>query len=186
MGGILASKVQEKEDQELRKRLGMDAKQIKIITDSWAEVKKFGTELAGMILFKKLFIAAPETFYMFDEFKDIQYWEDSKEFKHHCKIVMNIVGGAIGLLRDPESLDGTLEYLGMKHEGFQITQRHFDIMGVGLIEVLREGVGPKIMNAEAEKAWMIFYNYIVRIIVLGMNRMEVGVQNIFGDEIPPR
>lgn len=172
--------MQEKEDQALRERLGLDTKQIQLITDSWQEVKKFGTEQAGIILFKKLFIAAPETFYMFDEFKDIQYWEDSKEFKHHCKIVMNIVGGAVGLLKDPESLDSTLEYLGLKHEGFAITQRHFDIMGVELINTFREALGPKVCTPEVEKAWIIMYEYLVRIIVLGMNRMEVGVASVIG------
>lgn len=173
MGGILASKMHEKEDAALRERVGLDHKQIEIICASWAEVKRFGTEAAGCLLFKKFFIVAPETFSMFDEFKDIPNWADSTQFKHHCKIVMNIIGGAVGLLRDPESLDSTLEYLGLKHEGFAITQHHFDLMQVELINTFRDALGAKV-TPDVERAWNIFYAYIVRIIVCGMNRMEVG------------
>ncbi len=175
MGGILASAMQSKEDEALRAKIGLDTRQIQSIVDSWNEVKKFGTERAGIILFKRLFIAAPETFQTFVHFKDLPNWEESKEFKHHCKIVMNIIGSAVGLLRDPESLDSTLEYLGYQHEGFTITQRHFDIMGVELINTLREAIGNK-LTPDVERAWGNMYVYIAKIIIDGMHQMEKGMK----------
>jgi hemoglobin-like flavoprotein len=98
-------------------------------------LKKLGYRI---ILFKRFFIAAPDTFLMFDEFRDLPDWEESRKFKHHCKIVMNIIGSAVNILREPESLDSTLEYLGLKHEGFAITQAHFDLMGVEFLETLKD------------------------------------------------
>lgn len=175
MGGILASAMKNKEDEALRAKIGLDTRQIERIVESWAEVKKFGTERAGIILFKRLFIAAPETFQTFVHFKDIPNWEESREFKHHCKIVMNILGSAVGLLRDPESLDSTLEYLGFQHEGFTITQEHFDIMGVELIHTLKEALGSK-LTPDVEAAWLNMYTYITKIIVRGMNQMENGMK----------
>lgn len=174
MGGILASVMKNKEDEELKARIGMGTKDVQVIVDSWAEVKAFGAERAGIILFKRLFIAAPETFGQFEDFRDLPDWENSKEFKHHCKIVMNIVGSAVSLLKDPDSLNSTLEYLGMKHEGFNITQQHFDILGVELIATLKEALGPKLTPA-VQEAWVTMYAYIARIIIMGMQRMEVGV-----------
>lgn len=177
MGGILTSVMKQKEEEAISSHTGMTPTQIDQVVHSWAEVKKFGAEKAGMILFKRFFIVAPETFQMFEDFREEANWENSKPFKHHCKIVMNIVGSAVGLLKDPESLDSTLEYLGMKHEGFNITEKQFDIMGVELIETLREILGND-MTPEVEKAWLSMYKYISNIIVMGMNRMEVGVKKV--------
>lgn len=170
MGG-LASVLQGKDDKLLREHIGLGTRDVEAIAQSWGEVKAFGAERAGIILFKRLFIAAPETFLMFSDFKDIPNWEESREFKHHCRIVMNIVGTAVSLLKDPESLDGTLEYLGLKHEGFAITQQHFDILGVELIHTLREALGPK-LTPGVEQAWTQMYTYIADIIVKGMRHME--------------
>jgi nitric oxide dioxygenase len=180
MGGILASVMKQKEEEVIQTHTGMTPKQIDQVVHSWAEVKKFGAEKAGIILFKRFFIVAPETFKMFEDFRDEGNWEESKQFKHHCKIVMNIVGSAVGLLKDPESLDSTLEYLGMKHEGFEISAKHFELMGVELLETLRE-ILKNDMTSEVENAWLAMYKYITNIIVLGMNRMEVGVKAVTGE-----
>jgi hemoglobin-like flavoprotein len=177
MGGILATQMKRKEDEALRARVGLDSRQIQLIADSWHDVKEFGTEQAGIVLFKKFFIKAPETFQMFDEFKDLPNWADSKEFRHHCKIVMNIVGSAVGLLRDPDSLESTLEYLGLKHDGFSITQEHFDVMGVELMDTFREALGPK-FTPDIERAWGIFYVYIVKVIVMGMEHMMAAAKKV--------
>ncbi len=179
MGGILAGVMKQKEEEAIQGHTGMTAKQIEQVVNSWAEVKKFGAEKAGIILFTRFFKVAPETFEMFEDFRALQKWQESKEFKHHCKIVMNIVGSAVGLLKDPESLDSTLEYLGMKHEGFNITPQHFDLMGVELLETLRE-ILKNDMTPEVEKAWLAMYKYVANIIIMGMNRMEVGVKAVTG------
>lgn len=173
MGGGLASFMgPNKEELMLKERIGLGSKDVKAIVDSWSEVKAFGAERAGIVLFKRLFIRAPETFTQFSEFRDLPNWEESKEFKHHCRIVMNIVGTAVSLLKDPDSLDGTLEYLGLKHEGFNITQEHFDILGEELIYTLREALGPK-LTPSVEQAWTQMYKYIADIIIKGMHHMEM-------------
>eukprot|EP01031_Cornospumella_fuschlensis_P034763 gene34763-42097_t len=174
MGGILTSTMKSKEDEALRQKLGMTSKQVQDVMDSWNDVKEFGTEKTGILLFKRFFKVQPETFNMFEDFKDIKDWENSAQFKHHCKIVMNIVGAAVGLLKDPESLDSTLEYLGLKHQGFNITKEHFDIMGVELMGVLREALGSK-FTPDKEQAWMCMYAYVTKVIMVGMDAMEAGI-----------
>lgn len=180
MGGILVKAMCDKEDEALMERLGMTRKQIDLVVDSWPEIKKFGTEKAGIVLFVRFFKVAPDTFSMFEDFKNIKEWEQSPEFRHHCKIVMNIVGSAVGLLKDPDSLESTLEYLGLKHDGFAITEKHFDLMGVELIETLRAAMGAK-LTPELIDAWLAMYKYIVKIILMGMAQMEGGVKKIAAD-----
>jgi hypothetical protein len=50
-------------------------------------VKLFGTEKIGMIIFKRIFIIAPETFQMFG-FADDPNWESSRSFHHHAKMLL--------------------------------------------------------------------------------------------------
>jgi hemoglobin-like flavoprotein len=171
MGGIITNLMVNKEEEALKLHIGMSHREIDIVVSSWADIKKFGAEEAGVILFKRFFTVQPATFMMFAAFKDEKNWETSKEFKHHCKIVMNIIGSAVGLLKDPDSLDSTLEYLGMKHDDFGITSEHFDIMGRELIETYREILGPK-LTPEVTDAWLKFYKYTVKMILEGMKTME--------------
>lgn len=182
MGGGLGTLIQSAQDRSLREHIGLGTRDVQAIADSWNEVKAFGAERAGIVLFKRLFIAAPETFFMFSDFKDLPDWEESKQFKHHCRIVMNIVGTAVSLLKDPDSLDGTLEYLGMKHEGFAISRAHFDILGVELIHTLREALGSKLTPA-VEQAWTQMFKYISEVIIKGMNHMEVGMAKLTAAEV---
>ncbi len=171
MGGVLASVMEQKEDEAIQSHTGLTHRQVDIIIHTWADIKKFGAEEAGVIMFLRIFKAAPETLSMFRDFRDAQHWAQSKEFRHHCKIWMNILGSAVGLLKDPDSLDSTLEYLGMKHEGFNITMAHFDLMGVEFIETFREILGND-MTPEVEKAWKAMYKFMADFIIAGMNRND--------------
>jgi hemoglobin-like flavoprotein len=174
MGAIFASAMRSKEDEELRAKIGLDKKGTQVIHDTWQDVKKFGQEEAGIVLFKKVFAAAPQTLRMFEEFRDIPNWQESDNFRHHCKIFMNIVGSAVSLLHDPDNLLGTLEYLGLKHEGFGITQEHFDLMEELWMDTFHEIMGSK-FTPEVRDLWTIFYRYMASVIVKNMRDLEKGV-----------
>lgn len=172
MGGMLSDSMRAQKDAALTKKFGINSHQIQGILDSWHELKKYGTEKAGVILFKKFFIIAPETLNMFKEFSREKDWEQSPLFRHHCKIWMNVMGSAVILLKDPDSLESTLEYLGMKHDGLAITKQHFLYMGDAMVETLSECLGPDIATPEVLEAWKIMYKYIVQSVVEGMDQRE--------------
>lgn len=174
MGAVFASAMQSKEDQELREKIGLDRKGVKIIHDTWMEIKKFGPEEAGVKLFLKVFAAAPQTLGMFEEFRADPNWKQSPNFRHHCRIFMNIVGSSVSLLHDPDNLLGTLEYLGLKHEGFGITQEHFDLMEGLWMDTWEEILGPK-FTPEVKEIWIVFYRYMGEIIVKNMRGLAAGV-----------
>lgn len=178
MGG--ASSRRSKESEQIRHQVGLDVKQVQLICESWNDIKAYGTDEIGKTVFKKLFLTVPDTFNMFIHFRDIPNWSESVEYHHHCTVVMHMIGGAIGLLRDPDSLQSTMEYMGLRHEGFAITQMHFDIFGDQLLITLHEALGDKV-TPDVDKAWRIFYAYMVRIIMVGMTDMENMVNTIMND-----
>lgn len=184
MGAILASAMHSKEDQELREKIGLDRKGVQIIHDTWQDVKKFGAEEAGVELFLKVFAAAPQTLAMFEEFRDIPDWKKSANFRHHCKIFMNIVGSSVSLLHDPDNLLGTLEYLGLKHEGFGITQEHFDLMEGLWMDTFREILGAK-FTPQVQEIWTIFYRYMALIIIKNMRDLTAGVAKFNEEGVAP-
>ena len=102
--------------------------QLQAVINSWQIVKAFGSEKIGKIIFMKIFLVAPETFKMF-RFQDDPDWENSRMFRHHCKIVVNIIGSVVKNLKKPDLLKKHLDELGLKHSFFPITPRHFDILG---------------------------------------------------------
>lgn len=169
MGGVLANVMEQKEDEELLAHIGMTHHQVDLVIHSWATIKKFGAEEAGVLLFLRFFEVAPDTLVMFKDFRDLPNWTESKEFRHHCKIWMNILGSAVGLLKDPDSVDSTLEYLGTKHQGFAITDKHFELLGIELMETFREILGHE-MTSDVEQAWLALYKFMTKMIVSNMSR----------------
>jgi hemoglobin-like flavoprotein len=126
---------------------------------SWELVKEYGAEKLGMALFKNLFKKAPETFPMFDSFCNDPNWEESPHFKHHCKVVVNVIGSFIKLLRNPALLVSHIEFLGLKHNLFKITPGHFDILGGELLNCLKNALGEH-YSKETNDSWLVVYMII--------------------------
>ncbi len=82
---------------------------------------------------------------------------------------MNMIGSAVGLLKDPESFASSLHYLGLKHHGMNITKRHFDLLGQALDEVLVECLGVTVYTAEVSAAWLAMYKVMAEKIYEVMN-----------------
>ena len=134
--------------------------QIALIAASWEAAKEYGAENIGIILFKSLFVRAPETFGMFESFAELKDWESSPHFKHHCRVVVNIIGSFVKLLNNPQLLISHIEFLGLKHNLFNISPRHFEILGEDLLRIFEEKLGTEKFSAEAKAAWLIFYTII--------------------------
>lgn len=190
MGSVVSVLSGSKPD-ELEILTGLKPKHVNALFESWNHIKNFGTENAGKILFIRFFIVAPETFQTFADFRDLEDWKNSSSFAHHCKIVMNIIGSVIQMLKTPDSIESTLDYLGLKHEGFNITQQHFDLMGIEFLELVRivtfskskslDEVPPedqKLSELTIE-SWKIFYTFVANSIMKGMKRMEDTLKKPF-------
>lgn len=134
--------------------------QIALIAASWEAAKEFGSEEIGILLFKSLFVRAPETFTMFESFAELKDWETSPHFKHHCRVVVNVIGSFVKLLNNPQLLVSHIEFLGLKHNLFNISPRHFEILGEDLLRIFDDKLGKEKFSAESKAAWLIFYTII--------------------------
>jgi hemoglobin-like flavoprotein len=154
--------------------------QLQAVINSWQLVKAFGSEKIGSIIFLKIFIVAPETFKMF-RFQDDPDWEHSRMFRHHCKIVVNIIGASVKNLRKPELMIKHLDELGLKHSFFPITPEHFDILGTEILVAFEKVIG-FMFTKEAREGWIKVYDIMSRAIQLAMtnfrkeNKLDVFLQ----------
>ena len=129
---------------------------IEDIIKSWESIHKHGLIEVGVDVFKQLFVAAPETFLLFD-FRDNPDWETSTDFRHHCYLVMNFFGSCVSLLRNHKDFASSLKYLGFKHFGLAITTRHFELMGVAVHQAFLTCLGPESYTEEVKQAWDVLY-----------------------------
>lgn len=128
---------------------------------SWEILKESDVDSTrvGAIMFKNLFVKAPETFSLFGTFKDIEDWENSKQYHHHCKVVIKIIGHVVKVLVNPDLLDQNLHYMGMRHSLFTILPRHFDILGEEMIVALEEVLGDR-LTPLAKSTWATVYTIL--------------------------
>lgn len=148
----------------------LNESQINELNKTWTIVKLFGSEKIGKIIFKKIFIIAPETFQMFG-FSEDPNWESSRSFLHHAKIVVNIIGSVVDGLKNPTLMEQHLHELGLKHSLFKITPLHFELLGNHLISAFKEVIGIA-FTTFSQQCWEILYQIISKNIQSSMKYHE--------------
>ena len=135
--------------------------QVEAVRESWALVlaNPAGPNQVGVIAFKGLFKSAPETFKLFDSFNTIENWQESRQYHHHCAVVVKIIGYIVKVLKDPELLEKNMDYMGMRHSMFEIHPHHFEILGQELVNAFGEILGEEFTPA-AREAWALVYTAI--------------------------
>ena len=143
---------------------------VEILTNSWLDIQDVGAELIGEIAFKQLFLALPETFSMFHSFAEDPSWESSPKFKHHCKVVVNVIGSCIKILRKPSLIISHLNYLGFQHNFRKIIPSHFTLFGKEFITALSVTLGrvPGKWTDKTKEAWQALYDKIAKIMLDNM------------------
>ena len=153
---------------EVAYRPRMSDSKIEEVERTWEKIREFDPIKIGIILFERIFLLEPETFDMFDDFKKDPNWKESKDFRLHCTIFMTMVGKTIRLLKRQDELFTILDYLGLKHAFFKITQNHFDVMGIQLGLILKECLGPDIITESVFNSWSSYYEIISSGIISSM------------------
>lgn len=133
--------------------------QIQEVRNSWQLVVEAGADQVGISAFKGLFVTSPETFQLFHSFNTIENWEESRQYHHHCAVVVKVLGYIVKVLCDPELLEKNMDYMGMRHSLFEIHPHHFDILGVELIKAFEELLGERFTNS-AKEGWALVYQAI--------------------------
>ena len=113
-----------------------------LLKKSWVDVDNYGPEKIGATMFEALFLIYPESFGMFLSFCDDPNWKTSAHYKHHCRVVVAVIGSGIKTLKMPEVLCPHLEFLGFQHKLRDIHLVHFNCLGEEMIKALEGALKP--------------------------------------------
>jgi hemoglobin-like flavoprotein len=132
----------------------------------------------GVIIFANLFAKFPPIFSMFERFNEDPDWIHNKQFLHHCKIFVNIIGSYIKLLDREEELFHHVQFLARQHIFFPLDKSHFDLAKVELLVALETHFKDK-LNPELKEAWSHLYDLLAKIMV---DTIEPYRKKLYSDE----
>jgi hemoglobin-like flavoprotein len=141
------------------KKAVLPTEECKLLESSWVDIETYGPERVGIVMFKRLFAIAPETFKMFTSFCDEGDWENNKHFLHHCRVVVAVIGSTIATLDKPELINHHMGHLGFRHAMREsvATSEHFALLGDEFLKALEEILGPDKWNPSLRTAWSHLY-----------------------------
>mmetsp|Transcript_23303 Transcript_23303/g.23960 ORF Transcript_23303/g.23960 Transcript_23303/m.23960 type:complete len:181 (-) Transcript_23303:1210-1752(-) len=161
MGGIVSSRVSG--GHKFIDNLILTDEQLTILNQSWIIIEECGPTEIGELAFKGLFRDAPETFNLFTSFSMLDDWENSKAYKHHCAVVLKIIGSVLKVILDPQLLNRNMDYMGMRHSLMPVKPEHFDILGREFILAFQTICGER-FTPEMRDAWVIVYDILSRML----------------------
>ena len=125
----------------------MTPEQIDLVQSSFKKVVPIA-DTAADIFYDRLFEIAPDTRALFPE-----VMTDQK------KKLMQMIGVAVNGLKDLDAIVPAVQDLGARHQGYKVTEAHYDSVGAALIYTLGKGLGDE-FTPEAEAAWTETYGLL--------------------------
>jgi hemoglobin-like flavoprotein len=138
------------------------------LRQSWALVESAGTEAVGVLLFEKIFEAAPWAIKLFSfDGVDLAQLSESRHFRKHAQAVVEGVGAVVAELGDTGALLRQLRRLGRRHARMGLAAAHFDLVGACLISTLEQGLGDA-FTTELRELWVVAYHLVSTTMQEGM------------------
>ena len=107
-----------------------------------------------------------------DLFYSQLYWADQsliplfeKSPREQGRILMRMLGKAIALLDEPDTLIPVIQELGVRHAGYGVKKKDYKIFGTALMSSLELVLGESVFNADVKAAWTVFYNMLASIAI---------------------
>ena len=75
--------------------------------------------------------------------------------------LMKMIGVAVSLLGEPQTLMPALQRLGRRHADYGVSDEHYDTVGTALLTTLQQGTGVA-FTPEVREAWIDVYGVISR------------------------
>jgi|TARA_Y100000815_G_scaffold273643_1_gene305426 hemoglobin-like flavoprotein len=131
-------------------RTDMTPEQIEIVQSTFKKVAPI-SDAAADIFYDRLFLIAPDTRALFPE-----VMTDQK------KKLMQMIGIAVNGLTNLEAIVPAVQDLGARHNGYNVTDAHYDSVGAALLFALSQGLGED-FTPEAEAAWAETYGLLASV-----------------------
>jgi hemoglobin-like flavoprotein len=73
--------------------------------------------------------------------------------------LMTMIGAAVDLLDEPETLTPTLRKLGARHVNYGVRDEHYGTVGAALLKTLQQGLGTAYTD-DVHAAWVALYRVV--------------------------
>jgi hemoglobin-like flavoprotein len=132
----------------------MTPKQIDLVQDSFALVKPIA-DAAAELFYARLFLLDPSLKPLF-----------KGDMKAQGKMLMSVLGTAVGGLRNLEVLSPIVRTLGARHVGYGVKPHHYETVGDALLWTLEKGLREQFTPAVRD-AWASAYALLAEVMQLG-------------------
>ena len=123
----------------------MTDRQIAIVKRTWKIFREIDPVLIGDVFYSKLFSDAPHVRSMFTTARSVQ-----------SRKLVDMLSLILGRLDKLEEVTEEIRQLAIRHKGYGVKLRHYDLVGDALIWTLKQGLG-RDWNEEVEEAWRVCY-----------------------------
>lgn len=128
----------------------MDPKVIELVQSSWRSVEPIAPQ-AAEIFYSKLFDADPA---LKGLFKGDMAQQGAK--------LMQMIGAAVRGLNDVPALLPVLQALGVRHQGYGVEPKDYEVVGAALLDTLAQGLGAA-FTPEVQQAWATVYKTMAEV-----------------------
>ena len=122
----------------------MNARQVEIVQESFAQVQKISSAAASLF-YGKLFELDPTLKPLF-----------RGDLIEQGQKLMTMLGVAVANLTKPDVVMPALKQLGARHAGYGVREAHYVTVGTALLWTLERGLGDS-FTAEVREAWTTVY-----------------------------
>lgn len=137
----------------------MTPQQIQLVQGSFAKVVPIA-DTAAALFYSNLFTADPALKPLF-----------KGNMEEQGKKLMQMIGAAVGKLKDLDTLVPILQNLGKRHVGYGVKPSHYDTVGGALLLTLEQGLGDA-FTPEVKEAWTVVYGIMAKTMIDAANLVE--------------
>jgi hemoglobin-like flavoprotein len=127
---------------------GMNSRQIELVQESFSKVQPIAVE-AARLFYQRLFEIDPSLRHMF-----------RGDIEEQGRKLMQIIGVAVGSLRQWDKLRPAVEDMGRRHAGYGVRDEHYGTVADALLWTLEQGLGKDNFTDEVRDAWVAMYGMV--------------------------
>ena len=122
----------------------MTPAQVQLVQESFKKVVPIAAQAADLF-YDRLFTIAPELRRLFPQ-----------DLSQQKKKLMQMLATAVVNLHQLQKILPAVQALGLRHAGYGVTDKHYEIVGEALLWTLEQGLGPD-FTPSVRKAWTETY-----------------------------
>ena len=132
----------------------MTPRQVELVQQSFLKVAPIA-DVAASLFYARLFELDPALQKLF-----------SGDMKRQGAMLMNMIGGAVRGLTEPNALMPVLTALGRRHSGYGVVDSHYGTVAEALLWTLERGIGDEFTD-EVRDAWVAAYTLMAGVMQQG-------------------